>query len=96
MSEVELWVSVVVEPHEDGYRAYCPAFEGVEAAGTSEDDALDKVREAGTAYLKKVIETGDPIPVSADQNQGTGDETVHVPPGATLKALELTIPIPGL
>ena len=96
MSEVQLWVSVIVEPHGDGYHAYYPAFEGVEASGTTEDETLDRAREAGTTYLKKVIETGGPIPVSTNQNQGSGDESIEVPPGATLKALELTIPIPAL
>ena len=94
MSGLRLLVSVVVEPDEDGYHAYCPAFKGLHVAGETEDYVLEGARAAAIAYLKSIVSHGDPIPVGPDCEIARTGESVPIPPSAILKPLELSWPIP--
>ena len=56
-------VEVVVESDDASFHAYCPALKGLHTCGDTEEEALQNVRDAATAYLQSLIKHGDPIPV---------------------------------
>ncbi len=94
-ARLRLRVSVVVEADGDGYHAYCPAFEGLHAAGDSEDAAVEGARAAALAYLESMVAHGDPIPVGPDCEVARTGESVPIPASAVLKPLELSWPTPN-
>jgi len=65
MSKVSLdfLVSVVVEPDEAGFHAYCPALKGLHVSGSTKEEALNNVNTAACAYIESLIKHKDPIPV---------------------------------
>ena len=56
-------IDVIIEPDEDGFHAYCPAFKGLHTSGDTKEEALDNARDAAIAYLESLIKHNDPIPV---------------------------------
>ncbi len=56
-------VSIVIEPDEDGYYAYCPALKGLHTCGATESEALENAKNAATAYIRSLIKHNEPIPV---------------------------------
>lgn len=71
-ARLRLRISVVVEADGDGYHAYCPAFEGLHAAGDSEDAAVEGARAAALAYLESMVAHGDPYrwdPIARSQGR---------------------------
>ena len=62
----EILVKVIIEPDEDGFYAYAPALPGLHIDGTTEDEALERVREGVVVYLETLQDTGKPLPVGPD------------------------------
>lgn len=60
---IEFQVEVVIEPDDDGFHAFCPALKGLHTYGDTEEEAIDHVRDAATAYITSCIKHGDPIPI---------------------------------
>ena len=60
---IEFEISVVIEPDEGGFHAYCPALKGLHTCGDTEEEALENAKDAAIAYLQSLIKHGDPIPV---------------------------------
>ena len=60
---LNLLITVVLEPDEGGFHAYCPALKGLHVDGSTEKEALENVREALAVYLDSLALHGDPLPV---------------------------------
>lgn len=60
---LHLKVSVVIEPDENGYHAYCPALKGLHVDGMTEDEALENARQAALVYLESLAQHGDALPI---------------------------------
>lgn len=58
-----LRVTVVVEPDDDGFHAYCPAFKGLHVDGKTELEALQRTEEALHAYLDSLRSHGEGPPI---------------------------------
>lgn len=58
-----LRITVVVEPDEGGFHAYCPAFKGLHIDGETELEALQRTEEALYGYLESLQSHGDPLPI---------------------------------
>jgi len=58
----------VVRPSEDdgGFEASCPDFPGCEGAGTSEAIAQDRARVAVSAAVRRLVESGENLPIPGD------------------------------
>ena len=56
--------SVVVEPDEDVWHAYCPALQRYDAAtwGTTRAEALRHVRDVVAMTIAELIEDGETVP----------------------------------
>jgi predicted RNase H-like HicB family nuclease len=67
--------SVVVEPDEDAWHAYCPALQGYGAAtwGTTRAEALRHIREVVKMVVAELIEDGETLP--ADEAGSAGAST---------------------
>ena len=65
--------SVVVEPDEDVWHAYCPALQGYGAAtwGTTRAEALRHVREVVALVVAELSEDGEAVPADAEGSAGT-------------------------
>lgn len=65
--------SVVVEPDEDAWHAYCPALQGYGAAtwGTTRAEALQHIREVVAMVVAELIEDGEPLPADEAGSAGT-------------------------
>jgi predicted RNase H-like HicB family nuclease len=79
-------VSVVVEPDGDGFHAYAPALRGLHVDGETEEQALDRAKEAILVYLRSIVIHGDALPVGPDFT--VKKETIPVvPEGAFLRSV---------
>ena len=54
--------SVVIEKTDNGYSAYAPDLPGCIAAGDSQVEAEELIREAIIMHLESLREHGDPVP----------------------------------
>ena len=54
--------SVVIEKTDNGYSAYAPDLPGCIAAGDSQAEAEELIREAIIMHLESLREYGDPVP----------------------------------
>ena len=54
--------SVVIEKTNNGYSAYAPDLPGCIAAGDSQTEAEELIREAIIMHLESLREHGDPVP----------------------------------
>ena len=53
---------VVIEPDEDVYHAYCPAFKGCHSWGYTYEEALKNIQEAVQCHVEALLQAGDSIP----------------------------------
>ena len=65
--------SVVVEPDEDAWHAYCPALQGYGAAtwGRTRAEALRHIREVVAMVVAELIEDGETVPADLEGRAGT-------------------------
>jgi predicted RNase H-like HicB family nuclease len=65
--------SVVVEPDEDAWHAYCPALQKYGAAtwGVTRAEALQHIREVVAMVVAELIEDGEPLPADEAGSAGT-------------------------
>jgi predicted RNase H-like HicB family nuclease len=86
-------VEVVVEPDDVGFHAYCPALKGLHTCGDTEEEALQNVRDAATAYLQSLIKHGDPIPVGIALQEQTDETSSTEEPGHYTEDLKVACAI---
>jgi predicted RNase H-like HicB family nuclease len=58
-----LRITVVIEPDDGGFHAYCPAFKGLHIDGETELEALQRTEEALYGYLESLRSHGEPLPI---------------------------------
>ena len=65
--------SVVVEPDEDAWHAWCPALQGYGAAtwGTTRAEALRHIHEVVAIIVAELIEDGEAVPADVEGSAGT-------------------------
>jgi predicted RNase H-like HicB family nuclease len=65
--------SVVLEPDEDVWHAYCPALQGYGAAtwGATRAEALRHIREVVAMVVTELIEDGEAVPGDEPGSAGT-------------------------
>lgn len=54
--------TVILEPDEKGYHAFCPALPGCHTCGDTIEEAMKNIREAVEVYCESLIEDGEPLP----------------------------------
>ncbi len=64
--QLKLKVSVVIEPDEGGFHAYCPALKGLHVDGRTKEEALENTAKAFFVYLESLAEHGEPLPIGPD------------------------------
>lgn len=90
-SELTLKVTVVVEPDDTGFHAFCPGLQGVHVGGETEDEIIENIRDAIMLHLESLAAHGDPLPVGPDCVVEE-TERFQIPAGAFLRHLELQWP----
>lgn len=65
-AEIQFTFSIVVEPDEDGFHAYVPAFKGLHVDGKTEKEATENALKAILVYLESLARNHDPLPVGPD------------------------------
>jgi len=56
-------VTLILEPDENGYHAFCPALKGLHVDGETELETLENAKEAISIYLDSLYLHGDPLPI---------------------------------
>jgi predicted RNase H-like HicB family nuclease len=56
-------VTIVVEPDDPGYHAFCPALKGLHTGGDTPEEALEAALDGAALFLESMIRHGDPIPL---------------------------------
>ena len=90
-------ISVVVEPDDGGFHAYCPAFQGLHIDGETVEQAIERTVDALEWYLRSLERHGDPLPVGPDciVIEGRPQSLMFTAPhGALLRDVE--VPWPSL
>jgi predicted RNase H-like HicB family nuclease len=90
-ARLTLKVSVVVEPDEDGFHAYCPALKGLHVDGRTKKEALENAEKALVVYLRSLADHGEPLPIGADLTLDRCD-AFEVPKEAFLRSLTIECP----
>jgi len=57
----------VTEGGEKAYHAFCPVLKGCHTWGRTYEEALANIREAIELYVDDLRESGEPVPVNAEQ-----------------------------
>ncbi|KUK26392.1 MAG: Uncharacterized protein XD60_1421 [Acetothermia bacterium 64_32] len=78
----EFLVTVIVEPDEDGFYAYCPGLPGVHAGGQTRDEAIANARDGALAVLRTKLRYGDPI------KEGPDLQILDIPPDKDRLSIE--------
>jgi len=92
VQNIKLRLRVIVEPDEDGFHAYCPAFKGLHVDGASAGEALQNAGEAALVYLNSLTANQEPLPIGPDCVLDREEQIPPVPQGAMLHDLELQWP----
>ena len=80
-------LTVVVEPDEDAWHAYCPTLLDYGAAtwGTTREEALEHIRAMVAMVVERLAEKGGPIPTPPADHAQMPTEQVIVTVGAPAK-----------
>lgn len=66
-------VEIIKDTDEEGYVAFIPELKGCITTGTTEEEALENLKDSKAAWFSSAIEDGDPIPEPArDEVLGGG------------------------
>jgi predicted RNase H-like HicB family nuclease len=90
MKDIRLRISIIVEPDDDGFHAYCPAFKGLHADGATEKDAVANAARSAVVYVESLVAHGEPLPIGPHCVRE--EQIPEVPPGALLHHLDLQWP----
>ena len=52
--DAERLYTVILEPDEGGYHAFCPALQGCHTCGDTLEEAMSNIQEAVTAYCESL------------------------------------------
>ena len=58
-------VEIIKDTDEEWYVAFIPELKGCITTGTTEEEALENLKDAKAAWFSSAIEDGDPIPEPA-------------------------------
>jgi predicted RNase H-like HicB family nuclease len=89
---LRLKFTVIVEPDNDSFHAFCPAFKGLHVDGKTENEALRNATKAARVYVDSLAAHGEPLPIGPDCTSDREEQIPTVPPGAFLRHLELQWP----
>ncbi len=90
MREIRLRISIIVEPDDEGFHAYCPAFKGLHVDGKSQKDAVANATHAAAVYVESLVAHGEPLPIGPHCERE--EQIQEVPPGALLHHFDLQWP----
>jgi len=90
MKEIRLRISVIIEPDDDGFHAYCPAFRGLHVDGATEKAAITNAARAIAVYVESLVAHGEPLPIGPHCIRE--EQVPEVPPGALLRHVDLQWP----
>lgn len=83
--------SVVIEPDEAGFHAYCPALKGLHVDGATESEAFNNAVAAAKVYLASLSAHGDPLPVGPNL-EVRGEAVPPLAEGASLRSVTVEWP----
>ena len=66
LCRLRLRFTVVVEPDEGRYHAFCPAFKGLHVDGDDQKEALQNAIDAVKVYLSSLARHKEPLPIGPD------------------------------
>jgi predicted RNase H-like HicB family nuclease len=89
---LRLKFTVIVEPDNGSFHAFCPAFKGLHVDGKTENEALRNATKAARVYVDSLAAHGEPLPIGPDCTLDREEQIPTVPPGAFLRHLELQWP----
>jgi predicted RNase H-like HicB family nuclease len=89
---IRLKFIVITEQDGDSYHAFCPAFKGLHADGTTEKKAVRNAANAAAVYIESLIAHGEPLPLGPYCSVPEEEQIPTVPRGALLHYLELQWP----
>ncbi len=90
---LKLKVRVIVEPDENGFHAYCPAFKGLHADGATQQEAFRNASEAAIVYLNSLAAHREAIPIGPHcQSIQEHEQLPPIPAGALMQDVELSWP----
>ncbi|MEX2243828.1 MAG: type II toxin-antitoxin system HicB family antitoxin [Fimbriimonadaceae bacterium] len=58
---------ILLREADGGYVARVPALPGCVSQGESRDEALANIKEAAEAYVEDCVESGEDVPIEAEQ-----------------------------
>jgi predicted RNase H-like HicB family nuclease len=93
---LRLEFAVVIENDGPAFHAYCPGLKGLHVDGRTQEEALENAKEAAKCYVASLIRHGDPLPIGPFFSAERMEETLHIPPGALLRNIEVQCNIQGM
>ncbi len=90
--KIKVSITVIVEPDDNGYHAYAPAFKGLHVDGKTEAEAIQNATNAILCYMESLVAHGEPLPVGPDFTVEREQVITHIPAGALLRNLVLEWP----
>ena len=63
---LRLSVSIIVEPDENGFYAYCPGLKGIHVDGATEEETLERAAQAIKCYIDSLVRHNEALPVGSD------------------------------
>jgi predicted RNase H-like HicB family nuclease len=92
-ASLTLKLQVIVEPDEDRFHAYCPAFKGLHVDGATQKEAFENAADAALVYLNSLAQNREAIPVGPFcQSVQEHERLLEIPAGALLQDVELSWP----
>jgi predicted RNase H-like HicB family nuclease len=86
---LNLKITVVIEPDDNRFHAYCPALKGLHVDGDTEEDALKNASDAIVVYLDSLARHNDPLPIGQDF---TVEHEIKLPRRATKRNITFEWP----
>ncbi len=61
--EIKFTVPIILEDDNNEFIAYCPVLKGLHSCGKTEEETIENIKNAITAYLISLIKHKEPIPL---------------------------------
>ncbi len=91
--KIRFTATVIIEPDEGEYHAFCPALKGLHVGGRTVKEALSNAQDAVVAYITSLIKHGEPIPCTVFSKAEVFEDIKH---GNRFTVKEADVRIPAL
>jgi predicted RNase H-like HicB family nuclease len=84
-----LEIFAVVEPDDNTFHAFAPAFKGLHVDGRNEKEAITNLVRGVQAYMESLAANNEPLPIGPNLRV---HEDVQIPQGAFLRSVTVEWP----